>query len=125
MSRVDLRDGVHEVQRADDIVHLGVDRVLPVDHGVRSGPLLAEVHNGVGRHSATEAVNAASVRSPMRSRWRARHFAPCGDPLLQWTDRHKAVHAHFDVVLPPHVTFLDCIGCLWINFRNSVQNVQT
>jgi len=102
--RVDLSDGVHEVQRADHVVHLGVDRVLPVDHGVRSGSLLAEVHNGVRRAVGHGGVRERGVGQVADAQvdLAPRHLAPGGDPLLERGDGHEAAHAHFDVVLPPH-----------------------
>ncbi len=45
--RVDVRDRIQEVQRADHVVHLGVDGVLAVDHGVGSAALLGEVDDRV------------------------------------------------------------------------------
>src|ERR671913_30857 len=40
--------GEEHVQVADNVVVLGVDGMAPVDHGVGSGPLLGEVHYGLG-----------------------------------------------------------------------------
>jgi hypothetical protein len=34
--RIGLHDGVHHVEVADHVVHLGVHRVLAIDHGIRS-----------------------------------------------------------------------------------------
>src|ERR1022692_4106494 len=46
--RVGLGDRVQHVEVADHVVGLGVDRVLPVNHGVRRGALLGEVNPRVG-----------------------------------------------------------------------------
>jgi hypothetical protein len=43
-----LAYGEEYVQVADNVVVLGVDGMAPVDHGVGSGPLLGEVHYGLG-----------------------------------------------------------------------------
>src|SRR5262249_41560041 len=45
---IDLGDRVEHVHRADDVVDLGIDGVLAVDHRVRRGPLLGVVDNRVG-----------------------------------------------------------------------------
>src|SRR5262245_57107765 len=42
----EFTDGKQYVQRADDVVYLRKNGVLPVDHGVRSGALLCEVYDG-------------------------------------------------------------------------------
>ena len=46
--RIDLGDGVEEVEGPHDVVDLGVDGVGPVDHRVRSAALLREVHHRIG-----------------------------------------------------------------------------
>ena len=44
----ELADGEEHVEGADDVVDLGEDGVLAVDHRVGRGALLGEVHDGVG-----------------------------------------------------------------------------
>ena len=101
---VDLGDGVHEVQRADDVVHLGVDRVLTVDHGVGGGPLLAEVHDGIGLALGDGGIGEGGIGEVADAHVDAvaGDLVPLRYPLGQGVDRHQAVDAHFDVVLPPH-----------------------
>ena len=40
-----------EVQRADDVVYLGEDRVLAVNHGIRRRTLFGKMHDRLGLES--------------------------------------------------------------------------
>mmetsp|Transcript_33118 Transcript_33118/g.55486 ORF Transcript_33118/g.55486 Transcript_33118/m.55486 type:complete len:277 (+) Transcript_33118:1036-1866(+) len=44
-------DGVEGVDGAHDVVGLGEDTLLAAEHGVGRGPLLAEVHHGIGQEA--------------------------------------------------------------------------
>jgi len=59
--RDQFADGVEQVERADDVVHLGEDGVAPVDHGVRRRPLLGEVYERLGPETFQELVHIALV----------------------------------------------------------------
>ena len=59
--RVDLGDRVEQIQRAHDVVRLGVDRVLPVDHRVRRRPLLGEVDDRVRRELPDDLVRELGI----------------------------------------------------------------
>ena len=101
---VGLLNGVHHVQVADDVVDLGVDRVLAVDHGIGGGTLLAEVDDGVGLRLGDDAVRkrgVGEVPDPYVNGV-TRHLFPARDPFFEGSDRHQAVHTHFEVVLPAH-----------------------
>ena len=97
-------DGVHHIEVPDHVVDLGVDRVLPVDHGVGGRALLAEVHNGVGLALGDHAVGEGGVGQVPDAHvdGMARQVLPACDVLLERGDGHQAVDAHLAVVLAPH-----------------------
>ena len=47
---LELAEGEEEIERADDVVHLGEDGVLAVDHRIGRGALLGKMDHGVGAH---------------------------------------------------------------------------
>ena len=56
-----LGDRVEQVERADDVVHLGVDAVGAVDHRVRRRPLLGEVDDRLWLELADDPVDEGRV----------------------------------------------------------------
>ncbi len=100
---IDLCDRVEEVQGADDIVHLGVDGVLAVDHRVRSGSLLGEVDNCLGGELMDGLLDEHVVGEVADEGLHGvtRDFLPSRDPPLQLPDGHQAVDAHLAVIQAP------------------------
>ncbi len=98
--RIDLGDRVQHVQRADDVVDLGVDGVLAVDHRVRRGPLLGEVHDRVRAEVADHVVGEVGVGqvADVAADLLPGQLVPGPDPGLEGLDRHQAVDAHLEVV---------------------------
>ena len=101
---VDLLDRVHHVEVADDVVHLRVDRVLAVDHGVRRRALLPEVDDGIGPRLGDDAVGEGGVGEVADAHVDrvAGYLLPARDAILQGGDGHEAVDAHLAVVLAAH-----------------------
>jgi hypothetical protein len=101
--RIHLRDGIEQVERADHVVHLGVDGMLAVDHGVRGAPLLREVDDGVGpeagHHVGDELLLGQVADEDVDAL--ARDLLPAVHPTVQRGDGHEGVHPHFQVVAPP------------------------
>ena len=100
---VDVGDGIDEVQRAHDVVDLGVDRVLAVDHGVGGAALLGEVDDGIGAEAAHHVVDEGLFGQIADEHVEslARHLLPAVDPPVQRGDRDERVNPHFEVVAPP------------------------
>jgi error-prone DNA polymerase len=100
--RVGLRDRVQQVERAQDVVRLGVDRMVAVDHGVGRGALLREVHHRVRAEIADHAVGEYRIDqiADVAADFLASEFPPGRDPRAQRLDRHEAVGAEFVVVMP-------------------------
>ena len=100
--RVRLGDGVHQVQRADHVVVLGVDRVRPVDHRVRRCPLLGEVHDRVRLELPQHPVDEVGVEqvTGVRRDPPAGDFLPGRDPGVEVLDRDQALHPQLAVVAP-------------------------
>ena len=80
-ARVRLRDRVQHVEVADHVVGLRVDGVLPVDHRVRRGPLLAEVDDGVGLELADHLVGELRVAQVADIAARCAFRSPPATPL--------------------------------------------
>jgi len=95
-------DRKQDVDRADDIVVLGVHRPRPVDHGVGRRPLLAKVDDGVRRKVADGCPQELKVRdiADQQIDVAARHLAPRPHPLVRGRDGRQRVHAQLDVVRP-------------------------
>jgi SagB-type dehydrogenase family enzyme len=97
---VELGDRVEQVERADHVVLLGVDRVLAVDHRVRRGPLLGVVHDRVrleigerriGELGVAQVADVAADPLPGQ-------LPPDLDPGLQRRDRHQRLDPELVVV---------------------------
>ena len=99
--RVALGDGVEEVEGADHVVHLGVDGVLAVDHGVRRRPLLGEMHDGFGLEARQRVVDEDGIGQVTDEGLQpeSRHLFPDPHPVLELGDGDEAVHTHLVVVL--------------------------
>ena len=102
--RVRLLNGVHDVEVPDDIVDLGVDRMLAVDHGVRSRALLTEVHDGVRLGLGDHAIRECGVGQVADADvdGMTRELLPAVDSLGERGDRHQAVDPHLAVVFTAH-----------------------
>ena len=100
---VQLTDAVQQVQRADDVVVLGVDGVGAVDHRVRRGTLLGEVHDRVGRELPQRRVHEIGVEqiTDVGGEPLSGVLLPRRHPGGQVFDRHQAAHAEFVVVTAP------------------------
>ena len=98
---VDLRDRVEDVEGVHDVVVLRVDGVLLVDHRVRRGPLLGEVHDRVGPELADHPVGEVRVDqvADPAGDLAARDLPPDLDPALELGDRDEGVDPHLEVVL--------------------------
>ncbi len=101
-ARVDLRDRVQQRQRAEHVVRLGVERVRPVDHRVRRGPLLGEVHDGVRPERPDHRVGEDRVAqvAHVAPDGGAGQRLPQGDPGAQRLDRHQRLDPELVVVVP-------------------------
>ena len=55
-----------QIQRAHHVVHLREDRVLAVDHRIRRGALLGEMHHRIGRESLHHLSEKIVVRDVAR-----------------------------------------------------------
>src|SRR5215213_180820 len=101
--------GEEHVQVADNVVVLGVDGMPPVDHGVGSGPLLGEVHDGLGLvalHDLGDELPVKQVAELEPYDLRAR-LAPGPDPVLYLRDGGQARGAELVVDGPPDAVVHD------------------
>lgn len=95
-------DGIEDVERADDVVSLGEDGVLAVDHGIGRGTLLGEVDDGL----RLEVTEDGGQRVIIRGIANAKLHLPAGDvaprrhALMQRIDGGQAVEAAFEVEIP-------------------------
>ena len=97
----EFADRKQQVQRADDVVRLGEDGVLPIDHRVGSRALLGEVDDRVRRHlfhDRRQKVIVADV-ADKRVNVEAGHAAPGADALRQGTDGRQRLRAQLVVPL--------------------------
>src|SRR5215204_5053592 len=104
-----LAYGIEHVQVADNVVVLGVDGMAPVDHGVGSGPLLGEVHDGLGLvalHDLGDELPVKQVAELEPYDLRA-HLAPGPDPVLYLRDGGQARGAELVVDGPPDAVVHD------------------
>src|ERR1019366_8792076 len=99
--RVDVHDRVEDVQRVDHVVVLRVDGVLLVDHRVRRGPLLSEVHDRLGAERLDDTVGEVRVHEVAgpAGELLARDLLPDLDPALQLGNGDERVDSHLVVVL--------------------------
>ena len=88
-------------KRADDVVDLGEDRVLAVDHGVRRRPLLGKVHHRLGLEFGHHRRQKLVVRNVADKRLDllARELLPDGKPLGERADRGQGLRPEFVVPL--------------------------
>ena len=98
--RIDLGDGPEQVEGADHVVHLGVDGVSAVQHGVRCGPLLAQVDDGVRLEPTQRAGDELGVGQVAGTGLDqlAGEPSPRVDPFRERGDRHQAAGAELGVV---------------------------
>ena len=95
-----------------DVVDLGEDRVLAVDHGIRRRALLGEVHDRLGlefgHHRRQKVIvrNVADERLDLLSR----ELLPDRKPLRERTDRGQGLRPEFVVPLTAGKVIDDCDG---------------
>lgn len=102
--RVVVLDGVEDVDGAHDVVCLGVDGVLPVDHRVGGRALLPEVDDVVGH----ELLEGLGEEGPVvdvahhELHGLPRDAVPRVHAVVRRGDGGECVHAKLGVVLPAH-----------------------
>ena len=98
-----LANREQQVERADDVVDLGEDGVLPIDHRVGRGALLGEVHDRVGplalddRGQELVVGDVAGIGLDVA----AAQPLPRPQPLGQGANRRQRLNAELEVPLPP------------------------
>src|SRR5579885_3139768 len=106
----DLANREKHVQRADHVIHLREDRMLPVDHRVRGRPLFGEVHDGLGLkafHGRREEVVIRNVADVEINDF-ARNSLPSLQPFGKRTNRRERLGAQFMVPLSAQEVVHDC-----------------
>ncbi len=90
---IHLGDREHHVQGADDVVRLGVHRVLAIDHRVRSGALLGVVHDRAGPKPAYRVEDELGVAQVADKQFElvAGDLAPHLYPVAQRLDGHQTL----------------------------------
>jgi hypothetical protein len=90
-----LTHGPEQLQRADDVVRLGDDRVIDVLHRPRRARLLAVVDDHAGLEVAKDFPDESSLSdvSDVGVDPVARYVAPGFDPLLERPDRSQGVRS--------------------------------
>ena len=121
--RIELGDRVEQVERADDVVHLGVDGVRPVDHRIRRAALFGEVDDRVRLERTDRLVQERIVVQVPDKRGDGvpADFLPGRDTPVELADRDEGVRAHLLVVVtadevvddPNIVTALGKVECGW------------
>jgi hypothetical protein len=91
-----------QVQRADDVVALGLDRVAAGDHRVRRGGLLGVVHDALGQELTDHAVEEVAVLevADVRRQLASGDLAPRLDAVRQRADRRQRVGRPLKVPAP-------------------------
>ena len=100
MARWDvLTQGEQEVERPDNVVHLGLDRVATGDHRVRSRGLLGVVHDGLGEEVGDHALEERRILgiADMSGYLPPGDLAPGVDPIRERFDRRERVGRSFQV----------------------------
>ena len=99
---VELGDHVQEVERPHDVVHLGVDGVLAVDHRVRRAALLREVDDRLGFERTDRLVEERVVVQVADEGLNGvpADLFPRRHTTVHLTDRDEGVDAHLVVVVP-------------------------
>src|SRR5579875_3667162 len=95
-------DGVKDIERANEVVGLGEDSVLAVNHRIGGGTLLGEVDDGFRLEVAKDGGQRFVIRhiADTHLDLPARDFAPFRDALLKCVDREQAVEAAFEIEVP-------------------------
>ena len=83
--------------------------MFAIDHGKRSGPLLAVVHDGVGLEVLERALQERVIGdvADVEADALAGQFLPARDALPDGSNRRQRVHAQGRVPMPAHQAIED------------------